>query len=142
MQQIIDGAGVEISLKKKLGRIKITGLPENITHALQEIFTFLRRTEELRHAEENAKFVSEMVQWCFLLVQHDREELKEYPPHINLQLEQAVRNNKATTEFYDVKGNKFIVDFNSYEEYMEGNRAESVKVIRKNKLSGRVSKIN
>ncbi|XP_052076128.1 protein mono-ADP-ribosyltransferase PARP14-like [Mytilus californianus] len=135
LQQILGGSGVEISLKKNLGRIKITGLPENITHALQEIYTFLRRTEEMRHAEEHAKFVSEMVQWCYMEVDIDGEKLIDYPSQINLLLEQAVRNNKATAEFHDDKGNKYIVDFNSYEEYLESKPSEAVKVIRRNKLS-------
>ncbi|VDI25021.1 Hypothetical predicted protein, partial [Mytilus galloprovincialis] len=135
LQQILVSSGVEISLKKNLGRIKITGLPENITQALQEIYTFLRRTEEMRYAEEHANLVSEMVEWSYLEVDIDGEKLIEYPRQINLLLEQAVRNNKATAEFHDDQGNKYIVDFNSYEEYLESNPSEAVKVIRRNKLS-------
>lgn len=115
-------------------------MPENITQALQEIYTFLRRTEEMRYAEEHANLVSEMVEWSYLEVDIDGEKLIEYPRQINLLLEQAVRNNKATAEFHDDQGNKYIVDFNSYEEYLESNPSEAVKVIRRNKLSGKLFK--
>ncbi|CAG2246296.1 PARP10_14_15 [Mytilus edulis] len=64
------------------------------------------------------------------------EKLVEYPAEISLKLEEAVRGRKQNAEFYDAHGEKYIVDFSTYEEYVDKDPTNCVKVIRKIKLTG------
>jgi hypothetical protein len=45
--------------------------------------------------------------------------LKEYPPDINLQLEDDFKNMLPQSIIIDKHGNKFVVDFAKMEEYSE-----------------------
>lgn len=127
---------VEIEINRNIGRIKIIGLQINVTNAVIEVNKILRRSCEIRFAKEHARFVSGMVQWCYLEVNSDGEKLVDYPAEISLKLEEAVRGRKQNAEFYDDHGEKYIVDFSTYEEYVDKDPNNFVKVIRKIKLTG------
>jgi hypothetical protein len=60
--------------------------------------------------------------------------LKEYPPDINLQLEDDFKNMLPQSIIIDKHGNKFVVDFAKMEEYSENNLNDSVQVLRKSKI--------
>ncbi|VDI74287.1 Hypothetical predicted protein [Mytilus galloprovincialis] len=127
---------VEIEINRNIGRIKIIGLQINVTSAMVEVKNILRRSCEIRFAKDHARFVSGMVQWCFLEVDSDGEKLVDYPAEISLKLEEAVRGRKQKVEFFYKYGEKYIVDFSTYEEYMDKDPTDYVKVIRKIKLTG------
>ncbi|XP_076101153.1 protein mono-ADP-ribosyltransferase PARP14-like [Mytilus galloprovincialis] len=127
---------VEIDINKRIGLIKVRGLIENLSEAMDEVHKILRDIERQKQKQQHAKLVKDMVQWYFISVEDTGQKLEEYPPEVNLLLEQALKNNEPQAFFLDNSGNKYIVDFTNYEEYLEDDPSDTVAVLRKSKMTG------
>lgn len=126
---------VEIDFNKRIGRIKVRGLIENLSEAMDEVHKILRDVDRQRQKQQHAKLVADMVQWYFISVEDTGQKLEEYPAEVNLILEQALKKNEPQAFFLDNSGNKYIVDFNNYEEYPEDDPSDTVAVLRKSKMT-------
>ena len=127
---------VELELKERVGRIIIKGLIENISDALDEVHKIIKDVDRQKQKQQHARLVADMVQWYFISVEDTGQKLEEYPPEVNLILEQALKNNDQQAFFLDNSGNKYIVDFTTYEEFPEDDPSDTVAVLRKSKLTG------
>ncbi|XP_071169430.1 protein mono-ADP-ribosyltransferase PARP14-like [Mytilus edulis] len=126
---------VEIEFNRRIGRIKVRGLIENLSEAMDDVHKILRDFDRQRQKQQHAKLVADMVQWYFISVEDTGQKLEEYPAEVNLLLEQALKNNEPKAFFLDNSGNKYIVDFTDYEEYPEDDPSDTVAVLRKSKMT-------
>ena len=136
IMKLKDTCEVDIELHKRLGRIMIRGLPENLSEAVDHVHKIIRDVDRQKQKHEHAQLVKDMVQWYFISVEATGQKLEEYPPEVNLTLEQALKNNDPQAFFLDNSGNKYIVDFTAYEEFPEDDPTDTVKVLRKSKMTG------
>ncbi|XP_071171106.1 uncharacterized protein [Mytilus edulis] len=120
---------VEIEFDKKMGRIKVRGLIENLSEAVDEFHKILRDVDRQKQTQQHAMLVADMVQWYFI----SEQKQEKYPPEVNLILEQALKNNDRQASFYDNSENKYIVDLNTYTEFPENDPNDIVTVLRKSK---------
>ena len=104
-------------------------------NASEMIHKVIRDAEKNRQEKQAAELMASMVEWCFLDTTAGNN-LNKYPPHLNLQLEKALRNQETRTSFLDDQGKRYVVDLTTYEEYPEDDPLDTVKVIRKSKLDG------
>ncbi|CAG2225270.1 PARP10_14_15 [Mytilus edulis] len=126
---------VEIEFNRRIGRIKVRGLIENLSEAMDDVHKILRDFDRQKQKQQHAKLVADMVQWYFISVEDTGQKLEEYPAEVNLLLEQALKNNEPQAFFLDNSGNKYIVDFTDYEEYPEDDPSDTVAVLRKSKMT-------
>ncbi|CAG2232384.1 PARP10_14_15 [Mytilus edulis] len=94
----------------------------------------IKTAEQAKQTRQKAKLVTDMVQWHYMSEDKGEKKLVEYPPEVNLILEIALKDQKTDASFYDQNGNRYIVDFNSYEEYPADDPTDKVQVLRKSKL--------
>ncbi|VDI06300.1 Hypothetical predicted protein [Mytilus galloprovincialis] len=103
---------------------------------MDEVHKIVRDIDRQKQKQQHAKLVADMVQWCFIVVENTGHKLEEYSAEVNLLLEQALKNNEPQAFFLDNSGNKYIVDFTSYEEFPENDPSDTVAVLRKYKMTG------
>ena len=136
IKKLEDTCEVDIELHKRLGRIVIRGLPENLSEAVGDVHKIILDVDRQKQKHQHAQLVKDMVQWYFISVEDTGQTLEEYPPEVNLTLEQALKNNDPQAFFLDNNGNKYIVDFTTYEEFPENDPMDIVAVLRKSKMTG------
>jgi hypothetical protein len=136
IKSLEDTCEVDIELNKRVGRIKIRGLPENLSEAVGDVHKIILDVARQKQKHQHAQLVKDMVQWYFISVEDTGQTLEEYPAEVNLTLEQALKNNEPQAFFLDNNGNKYIVDFTTYEEYPEDDHSDTVAVLRKSKMTG------
>lgn len=129
---------VDVSVETRIGRITVHGLIEDVMNAPEKVHQMIWKacTEAIQQEKQAAEMMAAMVEWCFLDASSIPSKLQKYPSNINLQLEKALRKQEPKTSFCDSQGVKYIVDFTTYEEYLESDPSDSVKVIRKSKIDG------
>ena len=124
-------------MEKRIGRIRLEGLVEDIMKAGDTVHRMIRQADVKRQEESEAELLANMVEWCFIDITQDGQTLEKYPPNINRLLEKALRNQQADAKFNDNQGVEYVVDFGTYEEYPKTDPTDRVKVIRKSKVDGR-----
>ncbi|VDI82837.1 Ca-activated chloride channel homolog [Mytilus galloprovincialis] len=128
---------VEIEFNKKIGCINVRGLIENLSNAIDEVHKIIRDLDRQKQKQQqHAKIVPDMVQWYFFSIEDTGQKLEEYPQEVNLILEQAFKKHEPQAFFLNNSGNKYVVDFNTYEEFPEDDPSDTVVVLRKSKLTG------
>ncbi|VDH94340.1 Hypothetical predicted protein, partial [Mytilus galloprovincialis] len=127
---------VEIEIDKRICRIKVRGLIENLSEAMDKVHKISRDLDRQKQKQNHAKLVADMVQWYVISVEDTGQKLEGYPAEVNLLLEQAFLNNEPQAFFLDNSGNKYIVDLTNYEEYPEDDPSDTVAVLRKSKMTG------
>ena len=136
IKKLEDTCEVDIELNKKLGRITIRGLPENLSEAYGDVHQIILDFVKQKQKQQYAQLVKDMVQWYFISVDDTGQTLVEYPPEVNLILEQALKNNEPQAFFLDNGGKSYTVDFTTYEEFPEDHPKDTVAVLRKSKMTG------
>ncbi|VDI00521.1 Hypothetical predicted protein [Mytilus galloprovincialis] len=126
---------VEIEFNRRIGRIKVRGLIENLSEAMDKVHKISRDLDRQKQKQNHAKLVADMVQWYVISVEDTGQKLEGYPAEVNLLLEQAFLNNEPQAFFLDNSGNKYIVDLTNYEEYPEDDPSDTVAVLRKSKMT-------
>ena len=126
---------MDVSVESRVGRIQLHGLLEDVMNASEMIHKVIRDAEKNLQEKQAAELMASMVEWCFLDTTGSND-LNKYPPHLNMQLEKALRNQETRTSFLDDQGKRYFVDLTTYEEYPEDDPTDTVKVIRKSKLDG------
>jgi hypothetical protein len=71
-------------LNKRLGRIKIRGLPENLSEAVGDVHKIILDVDRQKQKHQHAQLVKDMVQWYFISVEDTGQTLEEYPAEVNL----------------------------------------------------------
>lgn len=136
IQNLQKAHNVDVSVETRIGRITVRGLLEDVLNASEKVHQMIRKAEAIQQEKQSVEMMADLVEWCFLDACSVPSKLEKYPPHINLQLEKALRKQESKTTFCDAQGVKYIVDFTTYEEYPESDRSDIVKVIRKSKFDG------
>lgn len=136
IQNLQKALDVDVSVETRVGRITVRGLIEDVMDASAKVHQMIRKAEAIQQEKQAAEMMAAMVEWCFLDTGSIPSKLEKYPPNINLQLEKALRKQEPKTSFCDAQGVKYILDFTTYEEYLESDPSDSVKVIRKSKIDG------
>lgn len=126
--------GVEIKVDRKSEKIVLNGFLVNLSPALEKANNLIKMAEGNKQAGQKAKLVSDSVEWSYIVKEKGKKKLKEYPPDINLKLEDDFKNMLPQSIIIDKDGNKFVVDFAKMEEYSENNLNDSVQVLRKSKI--------
>ncbi|KAK3094887.1 hypothetical protein FSP39_007507 [Pinctada imbricata] len=127
---------VAVNFEKRIGRIRIEGLPEDLMSATDKIHIMIRKADNKRQEEAEAQLLADMVEWCFIDVTSDGQTLEKYPPSINRLLERALRKQESAATFTDNQGVEYVVDFQNYEEYPKNDPTDTVTVIRRSKVDG------
>ena len=137
LQDLEKTYGIEVKVEKRIGRIRLEGLVEDIMKAGDAVHRMIRQADVKRQEEAEAELLANMVEWCFIDITQDGQTLEKYPPNINRLLEKALRNQQSEATFNDNTGVEYVVDFGTYEEYPKSDQTDRVKVIRKSKVDGR-----
>ncbi|CAG2237683.1 PARP10_14_15 [Mytilus edulis] len=125
---------VEITVDTGKGEITLRGFTKHVSEAMEHANHIIKTAEQAKQTKQKAKLVTDMVQWHYMSEDKGEKKLVEYPPEVNLILEIALKDQKTDASFYDQNGNRYIVDFNSYEEYPADDPTDKVQVLRKSKL--------
>lgn len=90
--------------------------------------------------KEVAKSLCTRTQWQWLCEDHTVAGLleKPYSELVNLAIETAYKDGKDSLELVDTSGRCYVIDFKKLTELMKFNRDDSVCVVRKDVVKGRV----
>ncbi|VDI21837.1 poly [ADP-ribose] polymerase 10/14/15 [Mytilus galloprovincialis] len=125
---------VAVNVDKTNGKITIKGMTKFVATAMDKVNDIVRKAEQGKQNIQKATLVKDIAQWYFMDDNNGKTELKEYPDDVTVILETALMKQEPQAFFLDNAGNKYIVDFDSYEEYPASDRTDTVKVLRKSKL--------
>ncbi|XP_052088539.1 protein mono-ADP-ribosyltransferase PARP14-like isoform X3 [Mytilus californianus] len=125
---------VEVTVDTSKGEMRLRGFTKHVSDAIEQANDIIKTAEQAKQTRQKAKLVTDMVQWHYMEEDKGEKKLVEYPPEVNLILETALKDQKKDASFYDQNGNKYVVDFNSYEEYPADDPTDKVQVLRKSKL--------
>ncbi|XP_060564916.1 protein mono-ADP-ribosyltransferase PARP14-like [Ruditapes philippinarum] len=128
IQGIAHQCHVQMSMDKSKATIKLAGIVTNVMHASDKINKLLRDAERM-------EYLKNIAQWCFIEVSQTGEKVLQYEKDINMEIENAYKQQKDTVE-YVIDGNDYIIDFALMEEYPESSPSDKVKVIRKEVVKG------
>jgi hypothetical protein len=68
IKNLEDTCEVDIELNKRLGRIMIRGLPENLSEAVGDVHKIILDVDRQKQKHQHAQLVKDMVQWYFISV--------------------------------------------------------------------------
>ncbi|CAC5424291.1 Protein mono-ADP-ribosyltransferase PARP15 [Mytilus coruscus] len=125
---------VDVTVDTGKGEITLRGFTKHVSDAMEHANHIIKTAEQAKQTRQKAKLVTDMVQWHYMEEDKGEKKLVEYPPEVNLILETALKDQKTDASFYDQNGNRYVVDFNSYEEYPADDPTDKVQVLRKFKL--------
>ncbi|XP_052088528.1 protein mono-ADP-ribosyltransferase PARP14-like isoform X4 [Mytilus californianus] len=125
---------VTVNVDKFNEKITIKGMTKFVATAMDKINDIIRKAELGKQNIQKATLVKDIAQWYFMDDDNGKTELKEYPDDVTVLLETALMKQEPQAFFLDSDGNKYIVDFDSYEEYPAADPTDTVKVLRKSKL--------
>ncbi|KAL3863204.1 hypothetical protein ACJMK2_004970 [Sinanodonta woodiana] len=139
----IEGIGgkcqAQIQVEKGLGRVKIKGLCANVKQAKIEVLNLMRSIEKIENKEKQAAMLSQLVQWYYIDITSDGEDLVEYSKNTNATIEEAYQRKEKIVRVQ--ADDPFIIDFDTFEEYPVTDPDDRVKVLRKDKIKDSVSEI-
>ncbi|XP_033756232.1 uncharacterized protein LOC117338977 [Pecten maximus] len=127
---------IEVTIEKRLGRIQLLGLPDAISNAVDMIHSLMLEVQRRNQAEQEAQLISDMVQWYFIDATPNGEDLIKYEPSVNRILERGHRDSKNEVEFMDNQKKIYVVDLQTYEEYVKTDPNDKVKIIRRCHMTG------
>ncbi|CAG2240039.1 PARP10_14_15 [Mytilus edulis] len=125
---------VAVNVDKTNEKITIKGMTKFVATAMDKVNDIVRKAEQGKQNIQKATLVKDIAQWYFMDDNNGKTELKEYPDDVTVILETALMKQEPQAFFLDNGGNKYIVDFDSYEEYPASDPTDTVKVLRKSKL--------
>ncbi|CAC5424295.1 Protein mono-ADP-ribosyltransferase PARP15 [Mytilus coruscus] len=125
---------VTVTVDKTNEKITIKGMTKFVATAMDKVNDIIRKAEQGKQNIQKATLVKDIAQWYFMDDDNGKTELKEYPDDVTVILETALMKQQPQASFFDSDGNKYIVDFDSYEEYPAADPTDTVKVLRKSKL--------
>jgi len=126
---------VEMKLDQKEGIIVIKGERSNVLDAKSEIQKLLLRFSKDRHDTEHAKSLKDTIEWVYEELVDSTPSYKPYGELISYRMEIAYKNDEKTFYFYD-KGAEYVIDFDKWEEYPQSDRANIVRVMRREVFKG------
>ncbi|KAL3863209.1 hypothetical protein ACJMK2_004975 [Sinanodonta woodiana] len=130
---------VQIKVEKRIGRVRIEGLHADVGRVKTEVLNLMSGIEKMENKKKQEAMLSQLVQWYYIEITEDREELVCYSEHINATIEEAYQRKEKILKLpADVP---IIIDFDTFEEYPITDPSNKVKVIRKDKIKDSVSEI-
>ncbi|KAL3863199.1 hypothetical protein ACJMK2_004965 [Sinanodonta woodiana] len=128
-----------IKVEKRLGRVRIEGLHADVGKVKSEVVNLIRSIEKMENKEKQAAMLSQLVQWYYIEITADGQDLVEYSKDVNVTIEEAYqRKEKIVRVQADVP---IIIDFDAFEEYPVKDPDDKVKVLRKDKIKDSVSEM-
>ncbi|XP_041369385.1 protein mono-ADP-ribosyltransferase PARP14-like [Gigantopelta aegis] len=125
---------VRVTFQQHLGQLTIEGIQQDVYNAHEVAQKLLREVDRLELERDKAQILSNMVQWHFVEIDDQgQEQQTPYDKEINGIIEKAYCD-KLSTVTLSAGRSKYIIDFNTMEEYPAGNKTDSVKVVRKDLL--------
>ena len=121
---------VEIKIDQKEGIIVVKGERSSVLDAKSEIQKLL-----LRVAKEHAKALKETIEWFYEEMVDSTPSYIPYGELISNRMEIAYKNDEKTFHFYD-KDAEYVIDFDKWEEYPKSDRANIVRVMRREVFKG------
>ncbi|KAJ8313880.1 hypothetical protein KUTeg_008441 [Tegillarca granosa] len=118
---------VEIKIEKRIGRIRVTGMPENVANATDNINRMLRSFANSTYKEREAKQLQQVVQWCY---EEDDDE-QEYDMWVNRELENSYLCKERQKKLRFDKGEEYVFDFEEMVEYPVNDPKKIVRIIRR-----------
>ncbi|KAL3863200.1 hypothetical protein ACJMK2_004966 [Sinanodonta woodiana] len=128
-----------IKVEKRLGRVRIEGLHADVGKVKSEVLNLIRSIEKMENKEIKAAMFSQLVQWYYIEITADGQDLVEYSKDINAAIEEAYQRKEKILKLYTKI--PIIIDFEALEEYPETDPDDKVKVLRKDKIKDPVSEI-
>ncbi|XP_046369034.2 protein mono-ADP-ribosyltransferase PARP14-like [Haliotis rufescens] len=131
--------GVQVNVNKRVGRIVVTGLLNNVSDACNFIHKMIRDVEREIQEKEYAEALEKVVQWYFMDKDEEtaNEVMTKYDTLMNAMLEKAFKKGETTRLVHD----DFVFDFNDWVEYPVDNDDDKVKIIRRDLVEVSSSKV-
>ena len=101
-------------------------------------FRLIREVEKINYQQKIANIQKEVVQWFYIEITGTGQELMEYDTQTNAIIEAAFQDQNPNVRFKDKQGAQYIIDFDSMIEFPELDEEDQVKVIRRDKISGKL----
>ena len=127
---------VDVRFDKKQGKYILSGPSRNVLLGIECIQDKLQQYQRELHNRAMAETLYNQVRWHYEEVTALERREKPYSLMPNYMIETAYTDGKSTIELKDSCGKEYIIDFLTLEEYSKQNRADSVRVIRKDILKG------
>lgn len=126
---------VKITIEKRLGRIRIQGIPTDVMATFEKITAIFREIDRMVYEAQTSEVVAGIVQWYYMECEPTSTSvaapLKKYEAQLNMVLEKAfIQKEKMKTLMAD-DGTRYCYDFEAMEEYPDDDPFDRVKMIRK-----------
>ncbi|XP_067657069.1 protein mono-ADP-ribosyltransferase PARP14-like [Haliotis asinina] len=131
--------GVDISVNKHMGRIKVTGLLSNVSDAYNAIYQTIREVEKDIDEQQYAEELQKVVQWYYIETEEETANnvMREYDALTNAVLEKAFKKGQTKKLVHE----GVVFDFNDWIEYPVDDNDDQVQIIRKDLVKGSSSKV-
>ncbi|XP_069105080.1 protein mono-ADP-ribosyltransferase PARP14-like [Argopecten irradians] len=83
---------IDVTVEKRIGRIQLLGLPDAISNAVDIVHRLMLEAQRHQQAKQEAQLISDMVQWYYIEVTSDGEDLQKYDAIVNRKLEKGHRD--------------------------------------------------
>ena len=131
----------DVKIECKNATINVSGYKEDVTTVIESIQTLLLSTlKDIKSAEITEK----IVQWSKKLSVNNKPFVVKYPIDINHKLETAYENKQLILKI-NVNNRVIVFDLRDSEnmcEYPENNKANSIKVLRKDLIKSGMNYFN
>ncbi|XP_064602045.1 protein mono-ADP-ribosyltransferase PARP14-like [Liolophura sinensis] len=126
---------VTIKIEKRLGRIRIQGLPTDVMTTFQIITTIFKEIDRMVHETKTSEVVAGIVQWYYMECNPTSTSvaipLTKYDNQLNMVLEKAFLQKEKMKVLTADDGCQYCYDFEAMEEYPDDDPSDRVKMIRK-----------
>lgn len=132
---------VDVKFDKSAGKFVISGPQRNVLAAISCVHNKMRQYELAERTKSNAELLYSQIKWHWMREDRaaaDREEIP-YDMKTNFVIETAFIDGKSSVELVDGVSRTYIVDFQKLIEYPKNNLSDSVRIVRKDILKGKIA---
>ena len=124
---------VSVSVEEMVGRVVVSGQPDDIVNVLGEIHKMLSQIREEQHERKRAEALSKDIQWMY----RDGTDLVHYESHVNAKIELAYHDKKTAVIIPSEEGGVCEINFKTMQEKdQDGNitKVQRVDLSKGNKV--------
>ncbi|KAK3094771.1 hypothetical protein FSP39_006012 [Pinctada imbricata] len=136
IEDIADKYPIEMKIDVPRSKILIEGPQKDVSSAKDEIYKLFRTFQHERFLDDEAEHFATMVQWSIMEYEQGVCKLEHYPKRINMQLENAYKNNNTDKVTLNANDGDLIVDLQTMKEYPVSDPSDKADVVRKELLKG------
>ncbi|XP_052261029.1 protein mono-ADP-ribosyltransferase PARP14-like isoform X2 [Dreissena polymorpha] len=121
-----------VDLKVTDKGVEIVGIMTNVHNASTCINRILNDALQIESDKKSALLLQDVVQWYYIEVTEEGDELKPYDQYLNFLIEKAYKNQDDSAQYRE-NSLEIVVDFKNLQEYEKGETDENkkTKIVRK-----------